>query len=142
MVRTLWTAENRKITICVDDYNGGIIKGRFYHAIQGMSQFQSLTQLLLKIEAVLEDMQEPQSYTAKRTFASVLSSADCMEYATSFRNGAIATFELKVLFRQHSSWQGVAVWKDRKTEQSFRSVLELIVLLDSALRETEGSAAS
>ena len=142
MVRTLWTSENRKIPICIDDYNDGVIKGRFYHAIQGMSQFYSLTQLLLKIEAVLEDMQEPQSYTSKRTFASVCSSADYGVFPTSFRNGAKATFELKVLFRQHSSWQGVAVWKDRGTEQSFRSVLELIVLLDSALRDTEGSAAS
>ena len=142
MVRNLWTSENRKITICVDDYNDGVIKGRFYHATQGMSQFQSMTQLLLKMDAVLEDIQEPQSYTSKRTFATVISSADCGEYPASFRNGAKATFELKVLFRQHSSWQGIAVWKDRMTEQSFRSVLELIVLLDSALQDTDREAVS
>ena len=90
----------------------------------------------------MEEIQEPQAYTAKRTFSSMLLSDDEASYAAQFRKGAKATFELKVLFRQHSSWQGILVWKERKTEQSFRSVLELICLLDSALRDLEESAAS
>jgi len=142
MVQPLWVNENRKIMICIDDYDEGVLKGRFYHAAQGMSSFRSLTQFLLKMESTLEEMQEPQSYTAKRTFSSMLSSDDHLTSHDRFRKGARATFELKVLFRQHSSWQGVVVWKDRNTEQSFRSVLELVFLLDSALRDLEGSAAS
>ena len=142
MVQPLWVNENRKIMICVDDYDEGVLKGRFYHASQGMSSFQSLSQFLLKIESAMEEMQEPQSYTAKRTFSSMLSPEEHQTFPARFHKGARATFELKVLFRQHSSWQGVIVWKDRKSEQSFRSVLELVFLLDSALRDLEGSAAS
>jgi len=56
--------------------------------------------------------------------------------------GAKATFELKILFRQHTSWQGTVVWREKKTEHSFRSVLELVLLLDSALRELEESGAA
>ena len=53
------------------------------------------------------------------------------------RKGRLATFELKILFRQHASWQGTIVWKEGRQEQSFRSVLELVHLMDSALRATE-----
>ena len=67
MVQPLWVNENRKIIICVDDYDEGVFKGRFYQTTQGMSSFRSLTQFLLKMEATLEEMQEPQSYTTKRT---------------------------------------------------------------------------
>ena len=142
MIQPFWVSENRKIMICIDDYNDGVPSGRFYSTSQGMGSFRSLTQFLLKMESVLEDLQEPQSYTAKRTFSTMLPADDDMAYPSQFRKGAKATFELQVLFRQHSSWQGVVIWKDRHSEQSFRSVLELIFLLDSALRDMEGSAAS
>ena len=128
--------------ICVDDYCDGVFKGRFYHATHGMCSFRSLSQFLLKMETILEEMQEPQSYTSKRTFASMFASGNDAECPASFRKGALATFEMKVLFRQHSSWQGILDWKDQRAEQSFRSVLELVCLLDSALQNMEGSAAS
>ena len=48
--------------------------------------------------------------------------------------GTAATFELRILFRQHASWQGELLWLERSDRQSFRSVLELITLMDSALR--------
>ena len=142
MIQPLWVSENRKIMICIDGYEEGILEGRFYHAARGMSSFRSLSQFLLKLEALLEETQEPQSYTAKRTFSSMAASDHEAETACRFRKGTRATFELQVLFRQHSSWQGVIVWKDTGAEQSFRSVLELVYLLDSALRDMEGSAAS
>ncbi|MBQ3574429.1 MAG: hypothetical protein IJA26_02060 [Clostridia bacterium] len=49
------------------------------------------------------------------------------------RRGAKATFELQILFRQHSSWQGLLKWREKNIEQSFKSALELILLIDSAL---------
>ena len=142
MIQPLWVNENRKIMICIDGYEEGVLKGRFYHAAYGMSEFRSLSQFLLKMESLLEQMQEPQSYTSKRTFSSMFIHDDNTGRPCRFRKGERATFELKVLFRQHSSWQGIVEWKDRNTEQSFRSVLELVCLLDSALRDQEGSAAS
>ena len=49
-------------------------------------------------------------------------------------HGNAATFEMRILFRQHASWQGELLWLEKNTRQYFRSVLELITLLDSALR--------
>ena len=37
---------------------------------------------------------------------------------------------MRIMFRQNSSWQGTVTWVDGKMEESFRSVLELIILMD------------
>ena len=49
----------------------------------------------------------------------------------------LATFQLSVLFRQNASWQGSLTWLERAEEARFRSVLELVGLLDSALAAWE-----
>ena len=52
------------------------------------------------------------------------------------REGKLGTFALRVLFRQNASWQGSVTWLEENREESFRSALELIWLIDSALRES------
>ena len=142
MVQQFWVCDNRKTTICVDDYEGGILKGRFYNAYHDYIAFESLSQFLIRMEALLEEHQTPQAYTAHRKFSAILRPDEDSTCATRMRKGSKATFELQVLFRQHSSWQGILIWKERNAEQSFRSVLELVMLIDSALRDLEGSVAS
>jgi hypothetical protein len=44
-----------------------------------------------------------------------------------------ACFSLHVLYRQYNSWQGRAVWEDRHTAANFRSAMELLYLINSAL---------
>ena len=50
--------------------------------------------------------------------------------------GALATFAVRLIFRQNASWQGSITWLEGEAEQSFRSVLELTLLMDSALMES------
>ncbi|MBQ7103601.1 MAG: hypothetical protein IJN89_06040, partial [Anaerotignum sp.] len=45
----------------------------------------------------------------------------------------IATFELEIIFRQNASWQGNIVYAEKGLSSSFRSVLELLSLMDSVL---------
>ena len=142
MIQPFWVSDNRKMTVCVDGYENGELRGRFYNAYHDVCSFESLSQFLIRMEALLEETQTPQSYTSHRTFTSILHPDPDTDFTPQSRKGAKATFELQVLFRQHSSWQGVVVWKERNSEQSFRSVLELVILMDSALRAMEGSVAS
>lgn len=44
-----------------------------------------------------------------------------------------ASFLIQVQFRQNATWQGSIQWLDQKKTQRFRSTLELIQLMDSAL---------
>ena len=141
MLQTVWAGENRKMTVCVDSYENGVMKGYILNAYQEMEAFESLVQFLLGVETILEEQQIPQSYTSLRKFADLMPMPEEMAAACYTGKGTKATFELQVLFRQHSSWQGVVIWRERNMEQTFRSVLELVMLMDSALRSAdEGTA--
>lgn len=137
-----WVSESRRNLICVDSYNGGVLRGRLFHSGREMEAFGSLSQFLVKMEELLEQTQQPQSYTLPRAFSGILRPGGEMTATNPSRKGGKATFELRVLFRQHTSWQGVLCWKEQNIEHSFRSVLELVLLMDSALRSVEGSGMS
>lgn len=138
MLQQMWMNECRKTLVCVDSYEAGVLKGRFYNAYQDAEGFGSLAQFLVRMEQLLEDLQQPQSYTQPRSFSSLLQPDGSETVPASVRKGQRATFELQVLFRQHTSWQGILRWREQNAEHSFRSVLELVLLMDSALRSLEG----
>ena len=142
MLHKVWAGENRKFMVCVDSYEGNVLRGRLYHTYREMESFNSLTQFLVGVEDILEEQQIPQSYTSVRKFSDLLNIADNADTVELIRKGAEATFEIQILFRQHTSWQGVIIWRERKMEQSFRSVLELVLLMDSALRAKREGVAS
>ena len=141
MLQQIWAGANRKITVCVDAYENDVLRGRFYNAYQEMERFESLMQFLTRVESAMEEQRIPQAYTALRSFSGMTPDGEAAVLAPRVRKGTKATFELQVLFRQHSSWQGLIVWRERKLEQPFRSVLELVLLMDSALREEKAVVA-
>ncbi|MDR2131812.1 MAG: hypothetical protein LBP30_00535 [Clostridiales Family XIII bacterium] len=51
--------------------------------------------------------------------------------------GTVGTFVIRILNRQNATWQGVVTRVDKKEEQPFRSLLELIKLIDSAFEEED-----
>lgn len=138
MEERIRTEECRTKLICVDSYENGVMTGRLYdtnYEDEGTS-FQSLVQLLIEMEQRLNAMNFPQSFTEIRSFAP-LPKFRVWDAAENKRSqGRLATFAIKVLFRQHTSWQGTITWLEAQSEQTFRSVLELILLLHSALGGT------
>ena len=142
MVQDLWACQNRKITVCVDSYQDGILRGRFYGPEQRAETFDSLSQFLLKMDTLMEETRIPQAYTATRSFSQVLLPQTSAPLSDNTQKGCCATFQLQILFRQHTSWQGILLWQEQQLEQSFRSVLELVLLMDSALRTAAGREAS
>ena len=120
--------------VCVDSYENGVPRGQIYLPGQPGEGFESLSQLLLRAERMLERGGGVQSYTIPRIFAlpKPLPEAPCD--VGELTRGNAATFEMRILFRQNASWQGEVLWLEKNARQSFRSVLELITLMDSALR--------
>lgn len=142
MIPKIWVQENRRNLLCVDSYESGVMRGRFFNCYQEMEPFDSLSQFLIRMEQLLNDLQAPRAYTEARTFSSLLEDAHSDPARSCARRGKRATFELNVLFRQHSSWQGTLLWREKGLEHSFRSVLELVILLDSALRSLDETEAA
>lgn len=89
------------------------------------------------MEALLDELQQPQSTTKPRRFTPFVEQMENTPPPAWIRKGAKATFEVQVIFRQHTSWQGVVVWLEQQMEQSYRSVLELVLLMDNALRSRD-----
>ena len=123
-----------KTIICIDRYENKVPIGRLYHSSSesGMA-FHGAMELLLSLESILEELKGPQSFANRRAFRPPEERAVPSVAAETVREGKMATFALRILFRQNASWQGSVFWYDGKQEESFRSVLELLMLMDSAL---------
>ena len=136
MTTRAWGNEYRTTIVCVDGYENGRTSGRFYNPYLDTGQeFSNLMQFLLEMEQALDAMAFPQSYTAIRTFAPS-PRAPTGPPGTDRQTGRLATFNLRIIFRQNASWQGSISWLEGQQEQSFRSALELIFLMDNALSQT------
>jgi len=48
-----------------------------------------------------------------------------------------SSFVVQILDTQNQTWQGTVTWVNRKETKSFRSLLELIKMLDSAVHSTQ-----
>ena len=120
-------------TVCIDEYIDGVMRGRFYHrSFDGGRAFHSAVQFLLEMERMLDAAESPKAYAARRLFADPLGmpTENSDEIC---QTGRLATFAVRIIFRQNAGWQGSVTWLEGGQEQSFRSVLELLLLLDSAL---------
>ncbi len=123
----------RTTLICIDLYEDKIPKGRLYNAyFENGIEFNGTIDLLQNMERLLEQIKIPQGFTTRRTFRT---NEDWQQQFTeeSIKRGKRATFSLRLLFRQNASWQGTIEWHEGKSEETFRSVLELLLLIDSAL---------
>lgn len=53
------------------------------------------------------------------------------------RGGQKATFVIHILYRQHNTWQGILYCREWKIEKTFRSFMEMLYLMASALEMDE-----
>ncbi|MBQ4416735.1 MAG: hypothetical protein IJQ26_06135 [Lachnospiraceae bacterium] len=51
------------------------------------------------------------------------------------KRGKQGTFIVQVQYRQNSSWQGQVIWAEENKREHFRSALELMKLIDSAMSQ-------
>ena len=114
MART-YSMTYQTIWLCVDDEG---FSGSFTIIGQNQSRdISSLADFLLSADEMLDAT--PYSADAARP--------------EDFREGVLASFLIRILRREHQSWQGIVRWIEGRQEQCFRSALELANLIDSAI---------
>ena len=129
-----WGNEYRTTVICVDRFDGGVLAGRLCNpALEDGEPFSGVLELLRKMEALLDGMEFPQSFTARRSFLPPEGWPAGRSKAGPIRRGSRATFAMQIMFRRNASWQGSVSWLEGNQQENFRSVLELLLLIDSAL---------
>ena len=95
-------------------------------------RFSSAMELLLCLEALMDERNSPRPTTELRG----KHEAFRLEYDEETEGKPIASFKIDVLFRYNSTWQGNLLWIEKGQEAQFRSVLELMVLMDNVLTGT------
>ncbi len=125
----------RTLLICVDSYEDRQMRGQLSHcSFERHKNFNNLMQLLLLIEQTVEELDYPSSSMQKRVFRKSKDgyyAPACCDLKES--TGELATFKVRILFRQNASWQGTVSWLEGGCEETFRSALELIMLIDNAI---------
>ena len=138
MSAKMWGNGYRTTTICIDSYDNSVPVGRFYNQCSPDGiRFHGAIDLIKKMETILDQIGSPQSFSCVRSFAEKPSVSMITADQKIIHTGNVATFTTKVLFRQHTSWQGSITWQEGKCEEAFRSVMELLLLIDSAISSKE-----
>ena len=94
------------------------------------ARFENLAQMLFVMDSMYDELNSPQRTMKPRGFTKAEEAKEYGEAETEAR--ALATFKVNVMFRHNASWQGELVWLETRQEAQFRSVLELIMIIDSA----------
>lgn len=131
------------ICICVDAVSTGSFRGRLYHRYAPAPVlFDGAEHLLLAAETLFDNWNYPQPGLLARSFSPrpAQRGNTCMDRQPiedlSGHTGGRATFTVQVAYRQNATWQGTVTWLEEGKLSHFRSALELIKLMDSALEET------
>lgn len=131
------------VALRVTSYRERCLKGILSGALlEGEQSFRSTIEFLRLLEGMMDQARFPQRNEEARVFQGALQPAGGeSRTAGEERPPVIASFQISVIFRQNATWQGTLFWADRGVEAHFRSVLELLNLIDSALSAEAGEIA-
>ena len=95
-------------------------------------EFLGVIDFFQNMEKIFDETNYPQAFSVKRMFRPGI---EVMSTNTeeNVKEGKLATFSMRLLFRQNASWQGSVYWHEGKSDENFRSALELLFLMDSAI---------
>ena len=99
--------------------------------------------MVLDIDDALDHYGGPQASTARRRFGKAAQPDGVekeempldQEMHEQPVKGERATFVVQIQYRQNATWQGQVLWAEKDERKAFRSALELLKLIDSALDE-------
>ena len=130
------------IVLCADEGSGTRLRGRFYHAYSTEPVlFENPDQLVFEMERFFDSINFPHPATNIRSFAGEEKRQRHTEKREKImkdqeflgKHGDMGSFIIRVQQRQNSSMQGRLTWVEKNKTVYFRSVWELIRLIDSAV---------
>ena len=93
------------IHVCVDAYPNRVLQGRLQSAAWvGEMPFVSLMDFFKQVEHLLDEQLPPQAFTTMRRFGPVVKPEKTHGEVEQSASGKLATFYVRILFRQNASW--------------------------------------
>jgi len=112
-----------EVSLLVTSYHKGQMHAWLEHSCSERPiEIHSVPQLLFSLDEFLLREDKVNGYHAFET--------------NGLRNiSGIASLRIQILFQENHTWQGVLIWEDQRKEASFRSIWELIQMLDEILAD-------
>lgn len=156
MENTIMLFAPNLISICIDDRVDGDYKGRLIEPYgAGTQLFFETADLLLQMDELYDRWNYPQKAMRSRSFIRRTETVLPVnirkgDFHMNMKKvqesrGKKGTFIVQVQYRQNATWQGQVVWAEENRKEYFRSALELLKLIDSAMgaqeeKESDSSA--
>ena len=130
------------VVICIRAYREGEFEGELWHSYSTEPvPFRNIDQMTQSMERLYDWLKFPHPGTNSRSFGEEKRSWYGTHERTKVmsdenllgKHGDIGTFIVRVQHRQNSSWQGRITWMEEDKTINFRSVWELIKLMESAV---------
>ena len=98
--------------VCVDSYKDREFSGRLYHPLRPEGVlFTNVVDMVSTLEGLLEEPDVPRPMSSPRSFGTrEIVYHPCERSAP--RSGNFATFQLRIMYQYHASWQGSILWMD------------------------------
>ena len=136
-----------EILVIVEKCQEGIPSGKMINEfVEKPIAFRGFAELLLRMDALYDYLDFPQSFRKPRTFRGEaeedydrLRPYEKRSYTTYLHQAegkGMLTFLVKTRFRQNGSWQGFLLWMEAGKEQHFISTLQCLKLMMEALSVT------
>ena len=143
MSKTQWyIGAPNGVILCINSVRSGQLGGLLYHSYsKEATPFETVEQMVFRMEQLYDLLKFPFPGTNERSFSDtkrqdqvqierekVMSDDKLLQ-----KHGDIGTFIVRVQHRQNSSWQGRITWMENDKTIQFRSVWEMIKLIESAV---------
>lgn len=132
-----------RFMVYVDSVAAGQPAGTFYHFQSHQPfHFSNMGDLVLQIDQLLDRLNHPERFLKKRHWGHQALPAPqpfaVEDMPVEFtRSRGQWTFTICVMTRQHGTWQGDIRWVEKDQKVYFRSALELLTLLQAALKTVD-----
>ena len=137
-----YPANYSETRLYIKDTTGPDIKGTMYHPGEDLAlEFESVQEMIDLHERLFNALNFPQATHRLRGSGKDRGVEELKEKAVGKERimEEKPTFIIKVHYRQNATWQGTVQWVEGQETKNFRSVLELIKLLDEAVDTEDGS---
>ena len=140
------------VVLCIDRIIDGELAGTLFHSYRTDGiPFANAEQMTVEMERLYNMLNFPHPGTNERTFVppapdpsqphvwtkpqertKIMSDQSLLS-----KHGDLGTFIVRVQHRQNSSWQGRITWMEQDKTINFRSVWEMVKLIESAVETTD-----
>ena len=150
MTKTQWyIGAPNGVVLCIRAFEDMQMRGELWHSYsRGAVPFLNAQQMVREMEKLYDLLNFPHPGTNERSFGPAKEAVrrgnqerekTMKDEELLQKHGDLGTFIVRVQHRQNSSWQGRITWMEKDKTINFRSVWEMVKLIESAVDTVSAS---